>query len=496
MSVVAKIAFRNIRRHKTKTLIIGILITIGITVLVVGNSLMDTASRGIERTYIESYTGHIVITGRHDGGLSLMGVETADSLDVPVPTIPSFDEVLAHVTAQPFVKAVSPQAIATTLVDYREKRSFTQAFGIDPAYYTEMFPENIEILRGRMLAPGEEGILLSEAIASHLEKDGDVEIAPGDTLLLTGVSQSAGIKVREIPIRGIFRFRHSNPQLDYVSLVDITNVRALAGMNLSSVAAAELTEAEAALFGDIDEDALFGGAFDALFGGEFVEAIDTFSGTLDEEELLAGLELAPASDLAPADQSNAWHFLLVKLEEGVNPVLAIMQFQRFFDEQGIDAMASGWLAGAGSIALLANGTKLVFNVIVLVIAVVAMIIIMNTLVISVTERTTEIGTMRALGAQKKFVRRMIVWETVITSGLFGVLGVGVGLIVLWILGATGIEAPNVFFEIMFGGKVLHPVPSFGAIVASLFVVIAIGVVASLYPVRIALKTQPIKAMQE
>ena len=198
----------------------------------------------------------------------------------------------------------------------------------------------------------------------------------------------------------------------------------------------------------------------------------------------------------PAGQSNAWHFLLVKLEDGTNPALAIMQFQRFFDEHGIDAMASGWLSGAGSIALLANGTKLVFNVVVLVIAVVAVIIIMNTLVISVTERTIEIGTMRALGAQKKFVRRMIVWETVMTSGIFGVLGVVVGLIVLWILGATGIEAPNVFFEIMFGGKVLHPVPSFGAIVASLFVVIAIGVVASLYPVRIALKTQPIKAMQE
>ena len=150
-------------------------------------------------------------------------------------------------------------------------------------------------------------------------------------------------------------------------------------------------------------------------------------------------------------------------------------------------MASGWLSGAGSIALLANGTKAMFNVIVLVIAVVAVIIIMNTLVISVMERTTEIGTMRALGAQKSLIRRLIVWETVITSGVFGLLGVGVGLVVLWVLHATGIEAPNVFFEILFGGKVLHPVPSLGSIVTSLVVVLAIGVVASLYPVRIALE---------
>lgn len=498
MSAALKIAFRNILRHKTKTLIIGVLITIGITVLVVGNSLMDTAARGIERTYVDSYTGHVVITGRHRGDLSLLGLEMADSFDVPVPTIPSFDEVFEYVTAQPYVKAVNPQATVTTLVDYGEKRSFTQAFGIDPAHYTHMFPDNIEILSGRMLAPGEEGILLAAEIASHLERGGDVKVAPGETLLLTAVSQSAGIKVREIPIRGIFRFKQSNPALDYVSLADITTVRALAGMNLLSVSAAELTEAEAALLGEIDESALFGGALDELFGGSFIEEIEAPGGALDEEALLAGFDLSQsdAAGAAPLDASNAWHFLLVRLEDGVNPAHAILEFQRFFNERGIDAMASGWLAGAGSIALLATGTKTVFNVVVLVIAVVAVIIIMNTLVISVTERTTEIGTMRALGAQKGFIRRMILWETLLTSGIFGLLGVAAGLVVLWILGATGIEAPNVFFEILFGGKVLHPTPSPGAIAASLFIVVAIAVAASLYPVRIALKTQPVKAMQE
>lgn len=497
MSVIAKIAVRNIRRHRTKTLIIGVLITIGITVLIVGNSLMDTASRGIQKTYVESYTGHVVITGRHDGGLSLTGLENAESLDEPIPTIPSFREVFEYVTARPYVRAVNPQATVMALVDLGEKRSFTQAFGIDPTHYTEMFPDNIEIIEGRMLAPGEEGILLSVEVARHLERDGEVQVTPGDSLLLTGMSQSAGIKVREVPIRGIFRFRQSNPQLDFVSLMDITNVRALAGMNLSSLAVAELTEEEAALFSsDIDEYALFGGSFDALFDGLLVETAETSLGALDEEALLAAFDFGDMEDEMPAEQSDAWHFLLVKLDESVNPMVAIMEFQRFFDEQGIDAMASGWLGGAGSIALLANGTKAVFNVIVLVIAVVAVIIIMNTLVISVTERTTEIGTMRALGAQKKFIRRMIVWETVITSGVFGLVGVVLGLIVLWVLNATGIEAPNVFFEILFGGKVLHPTPSVSAIVMSLVIVMAIGVLASLYPVRIALKTSPAQAMQE
>src|SRR5690606_5714917 len=154
------------------------------------------------------------------------------------------------------------------------------------------------------------------------------------------------------------------------------------------------------------------------------------------------------------------------------------------------------LSGAGAVASLATGTKLVFNIVVVVIAVVAIIIIMNTLVISVTERPTEIGTMRALGAPKSFVRRIIIWETVMTAGIFGAVGIAAGLAVLAVLRMTGIEAPNVFFEILFGGKVLHPTPSAGSIVMSLVIVVVIGVAASLYPVSIALKTEPVQAMQE
>ena len=68
--------------------------------------------------------------------------------------------------------------------------------------------------------------------------------------------------------------------------------------------------------------------------------------------------------------------------------------------------------------------------------------------------------------------------------------------VLLILNWSGIEAPNAFFEVLFGGKVLRPVPSLRSIVSSLVIVLAIGVASSLYPVSIALRTEPVQAMQE
>src|SRR5690625_4767121 len=164
MSVILKIAFRNILRHKTKTLIVGLLVAIGVLVLVVGNSLMDTAERGIAQTYVESYTGHLLITGRHQGNVTIMGVESVDAMDAIIPMVPSFSDVLEYVSGHPAVRAVNPQATASALVDYGDKRGLTQAFGIDPTFYVTMFPDNIEIVRGRMLTPGEEGIVLHEQI--------------------------------------------------------------------------------------------------------------------------------------------------------------------------------------------------------------------------------------------------------------------------------------------------------------------------------------------
>jgi putative ABC transport system permease protein len=186
----------------------------------------------------------------------------------------------------------------------------------------------------------------------------------------------------------------------------------------------------------------------------------------------------------------------VRLNDGVNEDQFNQELTAFAGEQDIPWTTSNWRAGAGGTAEMSFGIQTVFNIIVLVISVVAIIIIMNTLVISVTERIPEIGTIRAIGGRKSFVRGMIIWETIIISGLFGLLGLGLGSLILGILNLTGIEATNIFLQLIFGGKFLKPVVSPGALLTSLLVIIGIGVASSLYPTRIALKIQPVQAMRK
>lgn len=64
---------------------------------------------------------------------------------------------------------------------------------------------------------------------------------------------------------------------------------------------------------------------------------------------------------------------------------------------------------------------------------IALLGIVNTLALSVLERTREIGLLRAVGMSRRQVRRMIRWESVIIALIGGVLGLTVGLVFGWAL---------------------------------------------------------------
>ena len=59
--------------------------------------------------------------------------------------------------------------------------------------------------------------------------------------------------------------------------------------------------------------------------------------------------------------------------------------------------------------------------------------IVNTLVLSVYERTREIGMLRAIGTSRRQMRRMVRYESVITSVIGGVLGTAVGIVFAYVV---------------------------------------------------------------
>ncbi len=485
MPVLVRIAFRNLLEHKAKSLIIGVLLALGVVILIVGNSFMDTAAKGVKDTFIGNYTGDVFIAAKARTPVSLFGAASFGQNDT-TQTLPYFDKVMAKLEAEPGVTGATSQVTGFALAsikgapdtDTGEGPGFVLLFGIDPASYYRQFTY-AHAIQGRLLEPGEEGLVVSQATVDRLKKSLGVAPKIGDTILLTGIGKS-GFKIRAVPLVGVVAYKTESEATDFISYADVDTVRLLMGLTLGTDEDTPVTSAQ--------KD-LLAASGDELFGGE----------TVITQGKTAAPKAQPPKAAAPRKVSQAdtgaWYFAMARLRNPAAAPAIIASLNSWFAKEGIDARADGWKAAAGPFAASIDVVRIVFNIAIIIVAVVAVIIMTNTLVISVIERTGEIGTMRALGAGKGFVRRMFLIETLTIALVFGVIGAIVAFGAVGIIDLAHLKATNAFLKILFAGNVLHPSLSALAVVWSLVLVGIVAVVAHLYPVSLALKIQPVRAMQ-
>jgi putative ABC transport system permease protein len=493
MPVILRIALRNLLQHRSKSLIIGILIAVGILILVVGNSMIETAEDGIKKTFIETYTGNIMISGRSDGDVSLFGVRSIGGME-ETPIIPDYEQVKTRLASMDGVESVTSQITGFGLLSIEENDDsegtvFSMLFGIDPTTYWEMF-DSIEIIEGSKFGSGEQGILLLSQKRDELEEEYEIEISIGDPVLVSGAGMS-GFRIREVPLSGVFEFKQKAQGLDMVSYIDAQTLRALTGMSLSSLGDVTIDDTEKVLLTENNPDDLFA---DITF-----EVEDDDASRFSEEDILSlfddDTDSADLFDSKSAEDTGTWHFILLDTGDSENNPASILQLSSTLQSEGFKVQAADWKQASGGFAATADVLKTVFNIAVLIVAIVAVIIIMNTLVISVTERTGEIGTMRALGAKKSFVWKMFLTETLTISIVFGIIGMILATVALKVIGAFNIEVTNPFLAILFAGGTIDPELSVKSLIYAFFIVIGIGFISHIYPVRIALKIQPIRAIQ-
>ena len=108
--------------------------------------------------------------------------------------------------------------------------------------------------------------------------------------------------------------------------------------------------------------------------------------------------------------------------------------------------------------------------------------IVNTLVLSVFERTRELGMLRAIGSSRRQLRRMVRYESVITSAIGGVLGIAVGVVFAYVVTTSSAQDGFVF-----------SVP-YLQLVAFLIVAVMVGVAAAVLPARRAAQIDILEAI--
>ncbi len=500
MPVTFRIAFRNLFEHKSKSLIIGILLALGALVLVVGNSFIDASRQGIRTSFTDNYTGDVFVSGvSEEGDVSLFGVMSVGGL-ASTPVIPDFDKVLAEVRGSPLVSKATGMATSYGIVtrgdegisdlegEDSEKDMTARLlflFGIDARDYWTVF-DSIDITSGKALEPGQTGLVINEEQLSLLSKWMKRPLNIGDNLVVQGFS-SAGMKIRELPIVATYKQKGGGGNPMQMAFVDIDTLRIMAGMTIGTNENIVLDESQTAMLSIDDTDSLFA---DNLF-----EATPT-EGGFDESLIQSQLADTEAREKANTADTGAWQFIVIKTKDpaGAKPLVAYLN--ETFAKNDIKASAGDWQKAAGPYGQSVDVIRIVFTVAIAILSIVAIIIIMNTFVISVIERTGEIGTMRAIGAGKGFIRKLFAAEAIVLSLIFSTIGALLGLGITAILGALKLEAGNSFLEVLFGGKYLAPTVTPISFFAAIVAMVAVGYIAHLYPVSVALKIQPVRAMQQ
>ncbi len=107
--------------------------------------------------------------------------------------------------------------------------------------------------------------------------------------------------------------------------------------------------------------------------------------------------------------------------------------------------------------------------------------IMNIMLVTVAERTREIGLMKALGFTKKDILVLFIIESMIVGLIGGILGVAIGVIAALAVN-TFLDLPNIF-----------PV---GQIIIGFVVAIGVGLIAGVYPANKAARMDPVEALRK
>ena len=118
--------------------------------------------------------------------------------------------------------------------------------------------------------------------------------------------------------------------------------------------------------------------------------------------------------------------------------------------------------------------------------------IMNIMLVSVTERTREIGIRKSLGAKRRDIRRQFVIEAGTTSAIGGLLGIALGCLVAMGVGSL---IGGMLTAQMGGGATFSATPTLGTVAISFGVSVGIGVLFGYLPANKAAKLNPIDALR-
>lgn len=325
-------------------------------------------------------------------------------------------------------------------------------------------------------------------------------IKVGDTLTIKAVTRTGFIQSVNVKVYGTFQFKglEKSALAGALNLMDLMSFRDLYGY-LTSEKAAEFAQMKESVGAkDVNRE----NAEAELFGGGNTVVADAQNGMVELSQELDG----NAGALRQEDITRRI-YSQEEIEQGVVLNAAVMlkdpalleqtkaDIEALSAKDGLGLSVVSWQKAAGLLGQFAVLLRLVLVIAVFIIFIVALVVINNAMMMATLERVREIGTLRAIGAQRGFVMQMLLVETVVVGIVFGAAGAAAGTGIVMAIQSAGIPAVNDFMYFLFSGPRLRPDIGSANLVAAFFIVLIVSGFSSFYPAFLATRVSPLQAMQ-
>lgn len=469
------LAFKNIVTKKSSYVIV-LFIAFAVMLLVVTNAVFDSTEKGVQETFISSFTGDIVIRPKNVPPLSLFGDETPVTGELSeIPILNPYGQICDVLASRKKIKAFTPQITGQVAIsnDSGDDLSASYIFGVNGEEYISLM-SSIQIIDGSPWKNGEKGVMLTKNHADELK------VKIGDILQLA-VEEGLSSRIRAVPVTAIYEYKNDNSTLENLVLVNSETVRSILDISdMTDASNVKLDENQEEFLGDLDFDDLFADASDTN------ESVESDEITFSEQE---------KEELASSYSSATWNFVICRLEDSKDTFREIKELNRIFRENEWNVEAVNWRSSAGNTAFYLYILRLILNIGIIIVLAAGFIVVNNTLVINVLDRIREIGTMRAIGANKSYISRECMAETLLMAFVAGFVGCLLGVAAAKFVNLMHITIHNSFLIQLFGGTNIVTSIKFSNLAGSFAVALVIGLVAWIYPVINALRVNPVQAMQ-
>ncbi len=242
---------------------------------------------------------------------------------------------------------------------------------------------------------------------------------------------------------------------------------------------------------------VFNTAFNSLQGVTFTIVGRTESGIKLLNEVVFYLPLDQAQRLLEMD-GEVTEVLLVTPDKKLVPQV-LPRVQALLAEHGEDGryLALGY-KDTSDLIFFMEIAKLIYNQIYVFLVLLACIVVVNTMLMIVKERTREIGMMSALGLESKDIMRLFLTEGAIMGVTGSLLGAVSGSLINGYFARTGFDftaATSGFSSEIVFNAVIYPLSSPGNTIFAFFLGVVIVTIACVIPARRAARLEPTEAMR-